>query len=174
MIAPPRPLLSALLSGLLSGALVGTLLIAGCGDSTPPANNHEHTPGDVHRHDEAGGNQDAPAPAAPGGDDHGAARSLGTVEVGGATLAVSRLGEIEAGQEAHFEIEHTGGPVPAAIRIWIGVESSEGSVKSLADGGDGHFHVHADAPAAITPEMRLWIEVENAAGERSVAWVGMS
>lgn len=149
---------------LLVTGLAATLALTGCGNNTtPPANNNsgnQHTEGDGHDHGEEGHAEE-------GHDEHGEERALGTLAFGDTVLAIALAGAVEAGHEAHVEVEVQSGPAPAAVRLWIGIESAEGSTKSLAEAHDGHFHGHVDAPATLAPEARLWVEVENAAGERS-------
>jgi len=69
--------------------------------------------------------------------------------------------------EVHLDIDHEAGPAPAAVRLWIGVESGKGSLRAKADGGDGRFHGHVEAPAKIGADTALWIEVEDADGNRT-------
>jgi hypothetical protein len=100
------------------------------------------------------------------GHSHGETRSLGEVTVGGVTLQVTIGTPIHPGGDVSLEIEQTAGEAPAAIRIWMGERDGTDSIKGKADGSDGHYHAHIEAPGAITSTTRLWIEVENANGDR--------
>lgn len=150
--------------------------LPGCGKSSSP-NASSHSADDGHDHGEAGheGHDHGPGEHDDhdhehDGHDHGEERSLGSVVVGGTSLDVSISGDVEPGSEIHVDLEHTGGPAPAAIRLWIGDEAGTGALKSKADGHDDHFHGHAEAPSDISNAL-LWIEVEAADGTRSSASV---
>lgn len=119
---------------------------------------HDHGPGEHDEHDDHDHEHD--------GHDHGEERSLGTVDVGGTTLKVSISGDIEPGAEIHVDLEHTGGPAPVAIRLWIGDEAGTGVLKSKTDGHDDHFHGHAEVPSDMS-NTSLWIEVEAVDGSRA-------
>lgn len=156
---------SALAAGL-------TVTLPGCSESSSPSAS-SHSADDGHDHGEEGheGHDHGPGEHDDhdhehDGHDHGEERSLGTVDVGGTTLKVSISGDIEPGAEIHVDLEHTGGPAPAAIRLWIGDEAGTGALKSKADGHDDHFHGHAEAPGDIT-DVALWIEVEAIDGSRA-------
>lgn len=97
-----------------------------------------------------------------------AMRSLGTVEIASTVLAVSVSGTIAPSSEVHANFEVASGPVPSAVRFWIGDEAGTGAIKSKADGHDSHFHGHADAPASLEGAS-LWIEVETQDGQRHTA-----
>lgn len=148
------------------------LALPGCGESSSP-DASSHSADDGHDHGEEGheGHDHGPGEHDDhdhehDGHDHGEERSLGTVDVGGSTLEVSISGDLEPGAEIHVDIEHTGGPAPAAIRLWIGDEAGTGALKSKADGHDDHFHGHAEAPTELDGAS-LWIEVEAADGTRT-------
>lgn len=111
--------------------------------------------------------------AAPKADDHGARHELGTLTVGAHTFTVAQEGAIEAGKEAAVELAvEKGKPLPSTVRVWIGVESGEGSMKQKCDKEGDHLHGHALAPKTIPAGAKIWIEVdENGASQRgSVAW----
>lgn len=148
------------------------LTVPGCGGSSSD-DASSHSADDGHDHSEAGHEDHDHGPGEHDdhdhdheGHDHGEGRSLGSVAVGGTTLTVSMSGDLQPGAEVHVDLEHTGGPTPAAIRLWIGDEAGTGALKSKADGHDGHFEGHAEVPSDITGAS-LWIEVESASGERA-------
>ena len=139
--------------------------VPGCGESSSPSAS-SHSADDGHDHSEAGHEDHDHGPGEHDDHGHGEGRSLGSVAVGGTTLTVSMSGDLEPGAEVHVDLEHTGGPAPAAIRLWIGDEAGTRALKSKADGHDGHFEGHAEAPSDLTGAS-LWIEVESASGERA-------
>ena len=169
-------------------SLTAFLTLTGCDGSSPDSGssgNIEHAAGDGHDHDHDGddhegedhaghdhGDQDDHDHGDHGdhGDhddhDHGDEHELGSVTIDGAQFDVSISGEIEPNAEAHIDLVQTGGPTPVAVRLWIGIESGAGSLKSKADGHDNHFHGHAEVPAQIPAGAALWIEVESASGSR--------
>ena len=161
---------------LLSVALASMgLLLAGCGEGDHDADGHHDNDLDAAGHDE--GYQDGDNDAAQGDGEnsgHGEERMLGSVTIGEVVLAVVVAGDIEPGAEAHINVNHNAGPTPAAIRVWIGVESGEGSVKAKADLEDGHYHAHVQTPATIADGAGVWIEVEDESGARDAASVPMN
>ncbi|MEQ8819903.1 MAG: hypothetical protein RLY93_06630 [Sumerlaeia bacterium] len=165
-----------LLPYLLSTALVGTMLV-GCGQQEQEASSatsasepaaapdtHTHSDGSTHAtHDETAASQEQ-------AHSHGGEIvSLGEKQVLGFTVKAEQEGAVTAGQEAVFLIETT--PAAEAVRLWVGDEQATGSVRSKAEGGPTSFHSHAMVPSPLTAEAQLWVEVQNAAGERgSVAF----
>ena len=162
-------------------ALVGVIFfmaaLAGCdkgNDSgTSPAHSseddhdHDHAhegDADDHDHAHAGDADDHDHDHDHGEHDHGDSHELGSITIAGATMDVSMSGELTPNEEVHIDIVHTGGPLPAAVRLWIGVASGDGSLKSKADGHDNHFHGHAEVPTQMPDGAALWIEVESASG----------
>jgi hypothetical protein len=100
-------------------------------------------------------------------------RSLGTVELAGATLEISVSGDIAPNSELHVDVIQTAGPTLDAIRLWVGEKSGVGSLKSKADAHDRHFHGHVEAPLTLSMDSALWIEAQDAAGERSLSSVSL-
>lgn len=157
---------------LLSTALVGTVLV-GCGQqeqgsssrtsaSEPAAaatDTHTHADGSTHAaHDESDASHSH-------GHSHGGEiASLGQKQVLGFTVKAEQEGSVAAGQEAVFLIETT--PAAEAVRLWVGDEQATGSVRSKAEGGPTSFHAHTMVPAPLSDEAQLWVEVQNADGER--------
>jgi hypothetical protein len=125
----------------------------------------------------------APAPAASGKDhdhdhaasgkpDHheeGAAADLGTVTIAGFSVKASQDGTVEAGKEAHFDLQVTGGSgTVSTVRVWIGAEDGKGSRKARGEGDPKDMHLHVDAPSPLDPAARLWIELELEGGTKAV------
>lgn len=105
--------------------------------------------------------------ASPGGDhshDHEpAVQKLGTVNVEGYRFEVVQEGAVTAGKEATFSMKLTkddGLADPTAVRVWVGVESAKGSVKSKTHTHGTKMEAHADVPDPLPEGSKLWIEVE--------------
>lgn len=72
----------------------------------------------------------------------------------------------------HLDLEVESGPIPAAVRFWIGDEAGMGALKSKADAHDNHFHGQTESPSTMDGAS-LWIEIETASGERQTAAVSL-
>lgn len=151
-------------------AIALPISLPGCGESSqPPAETHSAHDGHEHDGDDHEGHDHDEGEHGEHDDhDHGEMRSLGGVTIAGTTLAVSVSGEIAPSSEVHLDLEVESGPVPAAVRFWIGDEAGTGALKSKADAHDDHFHGQTEAPVSIDGAS-LWIEVETASGERRAA-----
>lgn len=145
------------------------ILLPGCGESSESNSAETHTADDGHDH--AGDGHDH------GGHDHGEGehddhthgdmRSLGSVTIAGITLAVSVSGNIAPSSVMHLDLEVESGPIPAAVRFWIGDEAGMGALKSKADAHDNHFHGQTESPSTMDGAS-LWIEIESVNGNRTV------
>lgn len=160
------------LTKILTASLLAcavAVALPGCGESTGPSPSDTHSAGDGHDHghDHAEGEHDDHD-----GYEHGALRSLGTVTIAGSTLAVSVSSKIEPSSQVQLDLEVQSGPIPTAIRFWIGDESGTGALKARADAHDNHFHGQTEAPATLGGAS-LWIEIETAGGERQTAPVSL-
>lgn len=161
----PSNLLLALTSTLLLST--GPLLV-GCGPKpdggTTPKEpkdehaGHDHGPGEEHDHDHGAEEKGTP---------------MGTITAAGTKIAIEIHGTISPGEEVHLDLKALSGPDPENVRGWIGLESGAGAMKSKAEITSGGYHLHAEAPAEITAEMKLWIEVEPAEGDREVQGVAL-
>ncbi len=158
---------------LIASAVAGALALTGCDAPSDPGTGSGAASHDGHDHD-GDGHDDHDHDGDGHGDhtdgdhddhDHGAARVLGTIEVGGSTLEVSLAGDVTPGAEIHVDVVKTAGPTPAAVRVWVGDEAATGVMKAKADGHGDHFHGHAETPAALGSGL-LWIEVERLDGSR--------
>lgn len=89
------------------------------------------------------------------------------VEIGGTELVLAIKGELQPDTMLLVDIDHAGGPMPATIRLWVGVESGEGALKSKADAHGNHWHGHADCPGEIAESDALWIEIQDSDGKRT-------
>lgn len=144
---------------------VGALSAAGCekkAEPAPaskppaPAANSGH---DGHDHDHDHGD----------GHDHGPVTQLGEQSAGGFTIKASRDGAVTAGGDAPIDASITGSAKVAAVRFWIGSQDAKGSVKARAEAEKDHWHAHVEVPKPLPEGSRLWVEVENDKGEKSVA-----
>lgn len=124
---------------------------------------HSHEDGD-HSHDAPEG-----ADADPQEHHHGEERSLGSVTIGEVAFDVTISGDVGPGADIPVELVQTAGPTPAAVRFWVGNEDGTGSIRAKAEADGNLFHNHVEAPVAIWEGAELWIEVEDAAGERLAA-----
>lgn len=164
--------MNALIKCLAAASTTVALLISlpGCGESSESksaethnaADGHDHAgDGDDHEgHDHAEGEHDEH-----GDHDHGEMRSLGSVTIDGTTFAVSVSSKIQPSSEVHLDLEVESGPIPAAVRFWLGDEAGTGALKSKADSHADHFHGQTESPTNMA-DASLWIEMESASGER--------
>lgn len=154
-------------SALLAALLTAGFGIAGCGENgTDADHDHDHAHGDHdhdHDHAEDGSHE--------GDDDmaHSGMRPIGQVTLTGGTLDVAVAGDLTPGTELHVDITYADGEPPSAVRVWVGVESAEGSMKAKADAGDEGYHAHVEVPDPLPADSRLWLEAEDESGEREQA-----
>lgn len=123
---------------------------------------HDHADGDKHDHDH---------------DDHGHGEEveLGTVTIAAFTVKVAQQGKVEAGKDAAFEFEVTGGTgTPNAVRAWIGTQDGAGSTKAKADAEDHGFHAHIEAPSPMPAASKLWIEIEDSKGVKTTGSIALN
>ena len=101
--------------------------------------------------------------------DHGEHLDLGTTTTAGVTYQAFQLGMGEETEQAVEIVLGKESAKPAALRAWVGSESAEGSVKSLAEGNGPAYEMHLELPQPALAGSALWVEVESAAGERAAA-----
>ncbi len=130
-------------------------LVACDGGSQSGQNDHEDHKD--HKDEGQGGHVDA-----------GERYELGEANIGAFHVTVSSMGEIEPGHEGVLNLEVSGGE-PVAVRAWVGVESARGSLRAKLYGHGKDFHGHLDVPASLPEGSALWIEIEDANGEKSTA-----
>ncbi len=174
---------------ILSPSLAFTVL-SGCGkekSGSPPAaandeHGHDHADADAHddhdhadAHDEHG-HEHADGDARSHGHG-GRVIELGTQTIGSFTAVATRdQGEIVAGKDAPIDVTvtaATGSQVEVtALRLWIGTEDARGSVKAKAEIEDPHdpnrWHTHAEIPSPVPAGSKLWVEIEDDKGGKSV------
>lgn len=113
----------------------------------------------------------APASAKPSAGHGGEVIALGTSKLGAFELRASRdKGDITAGGDAPIDVWIDGGVGKGvtAVRFWIGTEDAKGSVKAKADVEDGKWHTHVEIPSPIPAGTKLWVEIEESGGKKSV------
>lgn len=130
----------------------------------------------------------SPAPAAPdksanqgtankanessGMGHHGPAIELGEAQVDKFTVRASRdEAEIKPGGDAPVDVWINGGTGEGvvAVRFWIGTQDASGSVKAKADIESGKWHTHVELPSPMPADSKLWVEIEESGGKKSVA-----
>lgn len=125
--------------------------------SSPAGDGHTHDAADGHDHDHGDGH------------DHGPVTQLGEQSAGGFTVKASRDGTVTAGSDAPIDATITGSAKVAAVRFWIGAQDAKGSVKAKAEADKDNWHAHVEVPKPLPEGSKLWVEVENDKGEKSVA-----
>ena len=96
---------------------------------------------------------------------------LGTNKIGEFTLRASRdKVELKPGGDAPIDvwIDDGVGKGVTAVRFWIGTEDAKGSIKAKADIEDGKWHTHLEIPSPMPAGSKLWVEVEESAGKKTV------
>lgn len=135
---------------------------------------HDHKDGDDHDHDKAKPTASKPADAHEGhdhgdGHDHGATTQLGEQTAGSFIIKASRDGAITPGKDAAIDAWVTGGTAKvAAVRFWIGTQDGKGSMKAKADLEKDNWHTHAEIPSPLPAGSKLWVEVEDDKGTKTV------
>lgn len=150
-------------------ALGAFAVLPGCGNAGS-GDDHDHDHAD---HDHADHDHDHGDHAGHDHDDHDhmmvadhEMRMLGEQTVDGMTVKASRDDvEFAAGGEAPIDVWVDGGDGKGvgvtAVRFWIGTEDGRGSVKAKAAIEGDHWHTHAEIPATLPEDAKLWIEIER-------------
>src|SRR5207237_10283566 len=90
--------------------------------------------------------------------------------VGGCALTAGRDRTVNPGGDERVEIWISGGAAKvSAVRLWVGVQDAEGSVKAKADLEKDHWHTHVEVPRPLADGSKLWVEVETETGEKHAA-----
>lgn len=150
------------------------LVIGGCekkpaSPSTPAPATHSHDDG--HDHGPNGEHKDG---------DHGHSEkriALGEQSIGGFTVTAGREeGTLAAGKSPAFDLTvapAAGGTAKvASVRFWVGTQDAKGSVKAKAELEDpknpNGWHAHAELPNPLPQGSKLWVEVEDDKGVKTV------
>jgi len=110
------------------------------------------------------------APCAPPGH-VGEVIALGTSKLGTFEVRASRdRVEFKPGGDAPIDVWIDGGVGKGvtAVRFWIGTQDAKGSIKAKADIEDGKWHTHTEVPSPIPAGSKLWVEVEESGGKKTV------
>lgn len=102
------------------------------------------------------------------------AQATNSVTVAGITLEVTVRGALWPNAEFDIHLIQTGGSRVTAIRLWVGDESGVGSVKTRVHSHGASYHATAQAPSTLPEECALWIEVQNASGERETTFIALN
>jgi hypothetical protein len=106
-----------------------------------------------------------PAPAAAPAAAQPAEESfdLGTRQAGSLTIRVAASRMDQPGAEVELDIAITPAmSSPTRVQAWIGPREVEAAAKAtIPPEGPGAFHGDLDAPAALRPEDRLWVEFRD-------------
>ncbi len=137
--------------------------------SAKPKDTHDQRPG---------GAQDRGDPVDRGHKDEGGSIghggeviALGTTKIGEFDVRASRdKAEFKPGGDAPIDVWIDGGVGKGvtAVRFWIGTQDAKGSIKAKADIEDGKWHTHTEVPSPMPSESRLWVEVEESGGKKTV------
>jgi len=130
--------------------------------ATPKADGHDHAHDTDHKDEHGHG---------------GPVVELGEQPIGAFTAKASRdAGQIVAGKDAPIDVTLASTAVaasqPSAVRFWIGTEDAKGSVKAKAEHEDPKkidvWHVHVEIPSPLPPTSKLWVEIEDNKGVKSI------
>lgn len=90
---------------------------------------------------------------------------LGRKVIGGYTVSVILMGEVEAGKHFDFDIKLIDAKAdPKALRVWVGVEDATGSKKADGKKGTATFTGEVDVPNPLPEKAKLWVEIETDTG----------
>jgi hypothetical protein len=158
-----------------SAILISVLAVAAfVGCEKQPTTTSTNTPSaktDTQAHDDGTVHTDAPSAAG----HHGKPIELGTATASEFSLRAARdEGAITPGGDAPIDVWVTGGTTKVVgVRFWIGTEDAKGSIKAKAEiefpAEPDHWHTHAEIPDPMPAGSRLWVEVEDDKGGRSLA-----
>ncbi|MEM7227223.1 MAG: hypothetical protein AAF432_00265 [Planctomycetota bacterium] len=166
--------MNAILRIVCTCGLLGLLSLVGCQESpdTGAATNstsHDHDHGD-HSHDHGDHDHDHSDHDHDHGDHdhgHGEATTLGSITIHESTFEVMLAGEVQPMEEVHLDVIHTDGPMPAAVRLWIGDSFGTGALKVKVEFDNNEAHVHVEAPVEILDNTAVWLETEDSSQNRS-------
>jgi hypothetical protein len=88
-------------------------------------------------------------------------RNFAPVKIGPYDVQPMFEEEIENG---HYNIKVEGGEVKG-VRIWVGPEDATGVMVVKTEIENDYNHGHVEVPTPVPADARLWIEIENPAGE---------
>lgn len=147
----------------LSVVVASVMPLTGCekksepAPSRPAAGTTSPAKADDHAHNDGDGHH------------HGVTIQLGEQIAGGFNVKASRDGAVTPGKDAAIDVWVTGGTSKVtAVRFWIGTQDGKGSVKAKAELEKDNWHTHAEVPNPLPQGSKLWVEVEDDKGAKSV------
>ena len=160
---------------LILPALTLGLALNGCTKTDSTTDSSSSTQSSDHDHDHDDHDHDDHDHDDHDHDDHDHSDVVSqNIEIADSVLKVDMSGDIEPNAELHVEITKVNGTTPEAIRLWVGTQSGDGSLKTKADDEGDHWHAHVECPRTTTGKIALWIEVEDANGKRIAKDVPLS
>lgn len=147
--------------------LAVSIILIGCGKPEGTQPGEAHSEDDGHGHSEEIDSHAGHEHESAGSDEHDQDEpdSHGTIEIAGSTFSVAFSSDVQPSSEVQLNLVVETGPIPIAVRFWVGDEAGNGALKSKTDAHDNHFHGQSEAPVDLTGAS-LWIEVETADGKR--------
>jgi hypothetical protein len=159
----------------MPASVLAAAIFVGCEkQSTPSTNATPPTKTDSHVHDDGMVHADAQ----PSAGHHGKPIELGTATAGAFSLRAARdEGAVTPGGDAPIDVWVTPESDVTAkvvgVRFWIGTQDAQGSIKAKAEiefpAEPNHWHTHAEIPDPMPSGSKLWVEIEDDKGARSIA-----
>ena len=97
--------------------------------------------------------------------EHADEKPLGEITLNGAAFTVALAGHVKPGEEVEIILKPKGAAPKGALRGWIGIESAKGSAKGKAHEHDGELCIHAEVPAEIPADAKVWVELDGEGGK---------
>jgi len=136
-------------------------------DDQKPGDGHDHGHHDDHAHQDGGDPSDH-------GDE---VVELGSAKLGEFNVRAARdKAELKPGGDAPIDVWIDGGvgKEVTAVRLWIGTQDAKGSIRAKADIENGKWHTHVEIPSPIPTGGRLWVELEESGGKKTVGSFDLS
>lgn len=146
-------------------------IAAGCGDKSKTDGVAKEPPPKVT-------GKDAAKDAKHGAGHGGKVIALGEGVYGPYRVKATRdEGDIKPGGDAPIDVwvdpADASAPKVVAVRFWVGPADAQGSARAKAEIEDpkdpNRWHTHADVPNPLPPGSKLWVEIEDEKGARTVA-----
>jgi hypothetical protein len=67
-------------------------------------------------------------------------------------------------KDGHINLYISGAEI-GAVRIWVGQEDPAGSLVVKSEIENDYYHAHMEMPDPISPDAKLWVEIETPTGE---------
>ncbi len=150
-------------------------ILAGCGDGTPseaPSSDTQPKPTRAESTNVEGkkGEGEKAEPLRVEGGKPEPKKLVGLSGLAGDVTVTAQLrGQIEPGGRVVYLLA-VDRPI-GGLRLWIGVKDGSGSMKAKAHGGHGGrggLHAHVEVPDPLPKGARLWLQVEDVEGKKSM------